>query len=258
MEKQLVILMAGKATRLAPLSYILPKGLMTINQKPACFNLIAEFVKNHDVNNITFVVSPTNEALVTDFAYKSFEDLKINIIVQTNPLGPLHAFMLCKDVITKPTILLLGDTLCETNLDFSYDWVGYKNIDDNSHSRWCLIKTDAKENVIEIIDKPDYTPETNKVLIGLYYFKNPEILRESLSKNYPKIRNEYQLSSMIEDYSKSVPMKGLLINSWFDTGTLKDYNETLETTYFDKLKYDELEGFFYKVLDRIKESCLIF
>lgn len=48
MEKQLVILIAGKATRLAPLSFTLPKGLMTINQKPACFNMIADLATNEE------------------------------------------------------------------------------------------------------------------------------------------------------------------------------------------------------------------
>ena len=227
MENQLIILMAGRATRLAPLSYILPKGLLTINQKPACFNMIADLVKNRVVDDITFVVSPSNEAVVKEFAKKSFGCLNLNFVVQNNPQGPLHAFQLCKDYIKKPTILLLGDTLCETNLDYSYDWLGYKLINDNSHSRWCLIKTDSEENVTEIIDKPEYTPETNKVLIGYYNFTDPELLCKCLSFQYNKIRGELQLSSLIERYGQEKTMKGREINSWFDTGTLKDYNNTL-------------------------------
>ena len=38
MQRQLVILMAGNASRLAPLSMTLPKGLLTIKQKPGRFN----------------------------------------------------------------------------------------------------------------------------------------------------------------------------------------------------------------------------
>ena len=220
---QLIVLMGGKATRLAPLNYSLPKGLLSINQKPAIYNMLRDFVKK-GLTDITFVVSPANQAVVKSFLTKTFGGLNINFVVQENPEGPLHAFKLCKDLITKPTLLLLGDTLCETNLDYSYDWLGYMNITDNSHSRWCLIRTNAKNEVVETIDKPNFTPETNKVLIGLYNFCDPKLLCEALDQKYEKLRGEYQVSSMIEYYASRRTMKGLLINSWVDTGTLQDYN----------------------------------
>ena len=225
-DMQLVVLMGGKATRLAPLSYSMPKGLLNVNQKPAIYNMIIDYVKQ-GLRDITFVVSPGNESIVRSFLEKTFGNLNIKYVVQNNPEGPLHAFQLCKDLITKPTLLLLGDTMCETNLDYSYDWLGYMTISDNSHSRWCLIKTDSNETVQDIIDKPDYTPETNKVLIGLYNFRNHELLKEALGRKYEKLRGELQLSSMISYYNQKQPMKGLKIESWCDTGTLYDYNLTL-------------------------------
>lgn len=241
-DMQLVILMGGKATRLAPLSYSLPKGLLTINSKPAIFNMMSEYIKR-GLSDIIFVVSPSNESIVKSFVEKSFEGLKVKYVVQNDPKGLLHAFQLCKDYITKPTLLLLGDTLCEADLDYSYDWLGYMTISDNSHSRWCLIKTNSNEDVTGIIDKPDYTPETNKVLIGLYNFRNPAVLKECLSKNYELHRGELQLSSMIEEYSKKVQMKGLLIKSWYDTGTLRDYNQTMAKNIagrsFNRFRLDE-------------------
>lgn len=223
---QLVILMGGKASRLAPLSYSLPKGLLSIGNKPAIYNMIIDYVKR-GLKDITIVVSPSNAAVVESFLNKTFSMINIRYVIQDNPKGPLHALQLCKDYITKPTLLLLGDTICETNLDYSYDWLGYMNISDHSHSRWCLIKTDSKEVVQELIDKPDYTPETNKVLIGLYNFADAELLRNALSRNYKTIRGELQLSSMIEYYCSKREMKGMLIKSWIDTGTLKDFNEAV-------------------------------
>jgi len=223
---QLVILMGGKATRLAPLSYSLPKGLLTINSKPAIFGMLIDYVAQ-GLRDITFVVSPGNESIVRSFVDKTFGNLNVRYVVQDDPQGPLHAFQMCSDYITKPTLLLLGDTLCETNLDYSYDWLGYMDINDNSHSRWCLIKTDADENVQEVIDKPDYTPETNKVLIGLYNFRDPEVLKDALGQTYQKKRGELQLSSAIESYMAKRSMKGVRISSWYDTGTLTDYNRTM-------------------------------
>jgi len=226
-DMQLVILMGGKATRLAPLTYALPKGLLPINQKPAIFNMLIDYIKK-GLRDITFVISPGNESIIRSFTEKTFGALNIKYVVQEKAEGPLQAFQLCEPHITKPTLLLLGDTLCETELDYSYDWLGYMNINDNSHSRWCLIKADAEDWAQEIIDKPDYTPETQKVLIGLYNFRDPRVLKEALKQKYTTKRGEFQLSSMIDYYMQNRRMKSLLIKSWQDTGTLQDYNQTFK------------------------------
>jgi dTDP-glucose pyrophosphorylase len=230
---QLIILMGGKSARLAPLSYCLPEGLLSINAKPAVFGMVTEYVKK-GLRDITFVVSPANKCIVRSFAQKAFGNLNVRYVVQDEPLGPLHAFAMCAELITKPTLLLLGDTLCDTDLDYSGDWLGVMEIDDKSHSRWCLIKTDANDTVQAIIDKPDYTPETNKVLIGLYNFCDPAVLRDVLKQEYPKCRGEFQLSSAIEQYMKKREMKGMKINTWYDTGTLRDYNNTMRKNIFGR------------------------
>lgn len=242
-DMQLVILMGGKASRLAPLSYSLPKGLLTVNSKPGIFNMLIDYSKK-GLRDIIFVVSPSNKSIVESFVNKSFNQLNITYVVQDEPKGPLHALQLCKDYITKPTLLLLGDTMCETDLDYSYDWLGYQTINDNSHSRWCLIKTNEKDDVIDIIDKPDYTPETNKVLVGIYNFVDFGLLKEALEQDYDKKRGEYQLSSMIEYYFKHKNMKGIVIKDWRDTGTLEDYANTLRDNVsgrsFNHFTLDEL------------------
>ena len=164
-----------------------------------------------------------------NFADKAYSKLKINVVIQDNPLGPLHAFQMSKDFIEKPTLLLLGDTLCDINMDFSQDFLGYKTITDDLHSRWCFIETDSNEKVLQLIDKPEFKPSTDKVLIGLYFFKNFELLKLLLDKQYEKKLNELQLSSLIEPYCDEVPMLGKPIDNWFDTGTLRDYNNTFRS-----------------------------
>lgn len=80
-------------------------------------------------------------------------------------------------------------------------------------------------------------------MIGIYYFTDPNVLKEMLSNRYEKVRGELQLSSLIEKYNEKVPMKGIPIDSWYDTGTLKDYNQTLAKNIagrsFNRFKLDE-------------------
>lgn len=220
----LVILMGGNATRLAPLSYSLPKGLLSINQQPAIYNMINAF-REKGLNDITFVTSPSNNKVIKDFCEKAYSKLNLNFVVQNEPKGPLHAFQHSRLYVNKPTLLLLGDTICSTELDFSTSFLGYQTINDNSHSRWCLIKTDEQENVLKLIDKPKETPDTNKVLIGIYFFKDYKLLKKLFARKYPKIRDEYQLSSLIELYNKIDKIKGQPIEYWLDTGTLEDYSD---------------------------------
>lgn len=251
-DMQLVILMGGKTTRLAPLSYSLPDGFLSIDSKPVVFCMLIDYVKK-GLRDVTFVVNNENKSIVRGFMDKTFSNLDVRYVVQVDPLGPLHAFQMCADVITKPTLLLLGDTICETDLDYSYDWLAYMDINDSSHSRWCLIKTDAEDTVQEIIDKPDYTPETNKVLIGLYNFRDPHVLREALSKTYDTKRGEFQLSSAIEQYAAKRKMNGMRVSSWYDTGTLANYNYTMRKHIFGR-SYNNFELDEFGVLTKTSDS----
>ena len=125
------------------------------------------------------MLSPSNYDILKNFADKAYSKLKINVVIQDNPLGPLHAFQMSKDFIEKPTLL------CDI-MDFSQDFLGYKTITDDLHSRWCFIETDSNEKVLQLIDKPEFKPSTDKVLIGLYFFKNFELLKLLLNKQYEK------------------------------------------------------------------------
>ena len=132
---QLVVLMAGRAKRLQPLSYGLPKGLESFMQIPLLYEMIIPFI-NKGLKDITLVVSPSDKQLVQMFLDKAFSTIKFNIVVQDEPKGPLNAFQQIKNV-TKETLLLLGDTKCETDIDFSKSFIGYSEVPD--WERWCLL-----------------------------------------------------------------------------------------------------------------------
>jgi dTDP-glucose pyrophosphorylase len=180
------------------------------------------------LNDITFITSPSNYKVIKDFCNKAYSKLNMNFVMQNEPKGPLHAFQHARPHINKPTLLLLGDTICSTDLDFSNSFLGYKIINDDSHSRWCLIKTDENEFVQKLIDKPKEKPDTDKVLIGIYYFKDYKTLKRLFTRKYPIIRGEYQLSSLIEVYNKIDKIKGQPIEYWLDTGTLEDYSDVFK------------------------------
>lgn len=218
---QLVVLMAGRAKRLQPLSYGLPKGLESFMQIPLLYEMIIPFI-NKGLKDITLVVSPSDKQLVQMFLDKAFSTIKFNIVVQDEPKGPLNAFQQIKNV-TKETLLLLGDTKCETDIDFSKSFIGYSEVPD--WERWCLLNVDEDGVINGFVDKPKTKPNTNKAVIGLYFFKNFALLNKLLKKDYPLLHGEYQLSSLLNEYIANEKTFAYKFYQWKDSGTLKSFVE---------------------------------
>lgn len=218
---ELVVLMAGKAKRLQPLSYSLPKGLHSYMQIPSLYTMLIPYIRN-GLKDITLIVSPGDKDIVTDFINKAFSEINIKVKVQDIPKGPLHAFQQIGKV-TKETLLLLGDTSCETDVDFSESFIAYTKVPD--YERWCLLNSDAQGYITGFIDKPSIKPDTDKAVIGLYFFKNIKLLNKLLKKKFGKIHNEYQLSSLLEEYIKVEKTKAYEFSQWKDSGTLQNFIE---------------------------------
>ncbi len=206
---QTVVLMAGKSTRLMPISYALPKGLISLFNKPAVFNLLTSLI-NLGCNDVTFVANTSNKSLIEDFAKKAYKNININVVVQQEANGPLTAFSAAKENIYLPTLLLLGDTDCDFNFcheDFLCDWLGVCKVDPKTSNRWCMAQTDSKGIITKLIDKPETSVDTDLALMGLYFFADPNLLKTALYKDYCKVKGEYQLSSAIDFYAKTRPLK---------------------------------------------------
>ena len=69
-DKQLIVLMAGKGSRLYPLTLGFPKCLLSIKQKPAIYNMIIPLI-NEGLRDIIFVVNLENKMLIKDFMDKT-------------------------------------------------------------------------------------------------------------------------------------------------------------------------------------------
>ena len=244
-DKQLVILMAGKGTRLYPLTLLFPKCLLSIKQKPAIYNMILPLI-NKGLKDIIFVVNQENLNLIKDFMDNSFSNLELNIkyVIQTDFSGPGNAFSLVEKHIdkNKSVILLLGDTLCSYPDNYNNSWIGVTSVGNDEKKNYCMI---VSENglIKDIIDKPKYNIETNDAAIGLYYFKDAELLSNVLKNKIEKIGGEYQLSSYFDKYREDDKLYVEKIDNWEDIGTLEGYLKTNKNNFncrfFNKLDLDE-------------------
>ena len=225
-DKQLIILTAGKSTRLLPLTLGMPKCLLSVKQRPAIYNMLIPMI-NKGLKNIIFVVNKENEQIIRDFNKYVFENLNLNIdyIIQDDFSGPGGALYLTKNYILKPTILLLGDTICNIPVNFKTSWIATKNISKSETYKYCMVEYNKQNEIINMIDKPNNSDLT-QAIIGMYYFDSPINLKTAISNmKKEKTFGEYQLSMIFKEYMKLEKIYLYETNYWLDIGNLEDYTK---------------------------------
>lgn len=245
-DKQLVILMAGKGSRLYPLTLGFPKCLLSIKQKPAIYNMLVPMI-NEGLRDIIFVVNVENKSLIKDFMDNSFKNIKLNIkyIIQNDFSGPGAALALVSEFLdkTKSVLLLLSDTLCEIPKNYNNSWIGVSEVLPNEKQNYCMIESSCGE-IKNIIDKPNFEVSTLDAAVGIYYFKDSELLIEILKEEIERKNGEYQLSSYFEKYMKIEPLYIEKIKNWEDIGSLEGYINTnkkkFNCRHFNDLYLDKL------------------
>ena len=228
---KLVVLTAGKASRLYPLTFGFSKCLLSVNQKPEIFNMLNPMIRK-GLRDVVFVVNLENKNLIESFMNHAYEllDLDIKYLIQDNFEGPGAAFKLIENDLDKPVMLLLGDTICEIPSDLDKSWLGVSEIT-KEKERYCMIEYNKSKEITGFWDKPKGSIETNKAAIGIYYLKNFKLLKKVFSEPISKIHNEYQLSSLFELYMKREKIYIKEFNEWEDIGTLDAYKEVTEKKF---------------------------
>lgn len=238
---QVIILTAGKARRLWPLTLSTPKALLSVGGRPALFHMLLPLMRM-GIRVFTIVCSPSQRDQISQVVEGtlSFARITVRYVVQEHPHGPGHALALCRDHITGPTLVILGDTLCDLPQTFTEDWIGVSEIEQGTHSRWCMVGVDGAGRVTHLYDKPVEPPPSNLAAVGIYYFASGSALQSAIDEavaSGEKIEGEFQLSTVLSRYMKERTVKALPVANWRDFGTLEGYTSlvrrSLPSRYFN-------------------------
>jgi len=225
---KVVIPVAGVGTRLKPHTNTIPKSLLEIAGKPI-LNYILDPLKKLKPQEVIFVIGYKGDQ-VRDYVNQNYR-FKSTFIEQDELLGLGYAVSLAMPKVGQSDLLIiLGDTIVESDLNKfirTGDFVlGVKRVNDPERFGIAAVKDGY---VSKLLEKPK-NPPGNLALIGLYYFKRPELLKKELAKLVKSGRRtsgEIQLTDtlqgMIENGTKFVPFE---VSGWFDCGTKA---ATLET-----------------------------
>ena len=229
----IIVPMAGIGSRLRPHTLTIPKPLTLLAGKPIVQRLVEDIVKVVDqkVDEIAFVIGPTFPKDTEEKLMKIAKSLNSvgKVFIQEQALGTAHAIQCAKESLEGPCVVAFADTLFKANftLDSQSDgaiWV--KQVDEPS--AYGVVKLN-NGIITDFVEKPEEFV-SDLAIIGIYYFKNGEILRDEIQHlldNDIKEKGEYQLTNALENMKqkglKFVPGQ---VNEWMDCGN-KDI--TVET-----------------------------
>ena len=226
-----IIPVAGFGTRLRPHTYSHPKVLLNVAGKPILAHIMDQLI-SAGVTSATIVVGYMGQA-VEEFVRSAYPTLTVNFVEQKQLLGLGHSIWVARESIPSdgsPLFIVLGDTIFDVDLKSVFQMptsaIGVYHVDDPR--RFGVVETEGGF-VSRLVEKPEH-PKTNWMIAGLYFFRNPALLRESLDNLITKnirTKNEYQLTdalqTMVERGEKfaTFPLQG-----WYDCGKI----ETLLST----------------------------
>lgn len=243
-----IILGAGYATRLYPLTLNTPKPLIKVGERPIIEYLFDSF-DGSDIKDIYIV---TNDKFYQHFEnwhkeiVKKYPKKNIKIIndgtreegVKLGAIGDIN-FVLEKEKIDDDVLIVAGDNLfSEPFIDFikkaikSEDPIigSYDMKDKEKVKKLSIISIDKENKVIHFEEKPQ-NPDSTLIGIALYFY--PKKTLEFIKKYIKDGNNPDQPGRLIEWLYKKVSIISWNVPGiWFDVGThesLKDAEDFLKT-----------------------------
>jgi len=242
-----IIPMAGIGKRMRPHTLTVPKPLLPIAGKPIVQSLVEDIavILDEKIDNVGFVVSPNFGKEVEDKLYDIAVGVgaKAKIYYQEEARGTAHAIICAADLLIDHVVIAFADTLFRAHFSLDSDkdgiiWV--KKVKDPTG--FGVVKVNKEGIITEFVEKPE-SFVSDLAIIGIYYFKNGDILRDEINyviDNDIKDKGEYQLTSALENMkSKGVKFSPGQVDDWLDCGN-KDVTVNTNKQYLEFVRDEKL------------------
>ncbi len=219
--------MAGRGTRLRPHTLTVPKPLIQVAGKPMVHRIVEDIVKvcNTKVDEIAFIIGADFgaeiEKQLLDIAQKL--GAKGVIQYQHEKLGTAHAILCAKETLKGNVVVAFADTLFKADFKLNPDNEGIIWVQEvENPSAFGVVKLNEKGEITAFIEKPKEFV-SNSAIIGIYYFKDGEYLRNELQyllDNDIKDKvGEFQLTEALENMrAKGTKFVTNSVTEWLDCG----------------------------------------
>jgi glucose-1-phosphate thymidylyltransferase len=243
---KIIVPMAGMGKRMRPHTLTVPKPLIPIAGKPIVQRLVEEIAKvsNESIDEIAFIIGDFGKEVenqLKDIAKNI--GAKSSIYYQEQALGTAHAIHCAADSLQGKVVVAFADTLFKADfiLDESADsviWV--QKVEDPS--AFGVVKLNEERTITDFVEKPKEFV-SDLAIIGIYYFKDGENLRNELQyllDNKILVNEEYQLTDALENMkNKGLIFKPGQVIEWMDCGN-KDATVHTNQRILEYHKEDQL------------------
>ena len=217
---------AGLGTRLRPLTYTLPKPLLSVTNKPIIMYAI-EDLRDAGIVDIGIIVSDFVKAALEKEGLE-VAGVSISYIRQADQLGIAHAVKQAREWLAGDDFCLyLSDNLFENGVQRYVEAFQTGDVDAvialvkvPNPKEFGVAVLDEAGNVMRILEKPK-EPPSDLAVAGVYCFKNRVL--DVIDSLEPSARGEFEITDAIQTLVKDGRVKGLeVIGWWKDTGRHDD------------------------------------
>lgn len=234
-----IILVAGYATRLYPLTKNTPKPLLEVGNKPI-INYIVEQINDVEAIDEIFVVS--NHKFASNFekwANELNNKVKISVLddgteteeTRRGAIGDIY-YTITEKKIDDDIVVIAGDNLFTYSLKEYYDYyisknddcVCVKQFDDMEMIKQLGVVTlDGDNKITDLEEKPE-KPKSNKAAFATYFYKKSTV---KMFKEYLEEGNTLDAPGyFLQWLHKKKPVYGYIMNGeCYDIGTHKALEE---------------------------------
>jgi len=214
-----VVLVAGKGTRMEPLTSDCPKVMLQVANKPILEHIVSSAV-DAGIEGFVFITGYLEQQIREYFGDGSKWGVSIDYVPQKEQLGTADAIGYAKGYVEEAFLVLNGDMLIEQEdlkallLRTEEAVVCVKEVDNPSD--FGVLETENNK-VVRIIEKPK-NPPTNLANAGIYLFRKS--IFDLIDITQPSVRNEFEITDSIQmliDNGAAVgysPLEG----RWIDIG----------------------------------------
>ncbi len=244
----IVIPMAGRGSRLRPHTLTVPKPLVPVAGKPIVQRLVEDIVEliGTRIEHIGFVIGDFGEEVEQELLeIAGRAGAEGHIFYQEKPLGTADAILCARDLLQGNVVVAFADTLFKAKdaVNTALDGVIWVHQVEDPR-KFGVVKLDNNKIITDFHEKPEEFI-SDLAIIGIYYFKDGEYLRNELQyliDNDIKEKGEYQLTNALENMKQKGTQFGIAsVAEWLDCG---NKNATVYTNQrileFSKEKEEEL------------------
>jgi glucose-1-phosphate thymidylyltransferase len=223
-----IILAGGSGTRLYPATLAINKQLLPVYDKPMVYYPLSVLMLA-GICDILLISTPEHlpfyQRLLGD---GSTWGIKLSYVVQEQPVGLAHAFILGRDFVGGDRVaLILGDNVfyghglsdeladATTRTDGATIFAYYVN----EPSQYGVVKFDDAGKAVEIVEKPTQFL-SNWAVTGLYFYDNAVL--DIAANLRPSARGELEITDVNRRYLELGKLHVVKLGrgyAWLDTGT---------------------------------------